>query len=86
MVYNKDYFNIESILGSIQNKGKSNRLSSFLSLAKNCKPCQIYRRMHDVYGEEFLVKNVCKINMGLLLSAFVEKTDNGIKTHRISSK
>ena len=42
-------------------------------VAKKWKPCEIYRRMCDVYGEAILVKNIYKIIMGLPLKTWVEE-------------
>ena len=53
-----------------------------------CKPCKIYRRMCSVYREAcFSLKMFTQqLNMGLPLLALVEKTVNGVETHRLSGK
>ena len=47
-------------------------------VAQKCKPCEIYRRMCDVYGESFFSQKMFthKLTMGLPLQARVKKKLN----------
>ena len=70
LIYSKNYFNLAEIFilrifKMAANQTESSRLEQrsvikFL-VAEKCKPCEIYRRMSDVYGEAcFSEKNVYK--------------------------
>ena len=52
-------------------------------LAKKYKPCEIYRRMYDVYWEACFNPKKCLsgLNMGLPLQAWMEKTVHEVETH-----
>ena len=43
-------------------------------VAEKCKPCEIYRRMYNVYRKAFLVQKIFtdELNMGLLLQSWRE--------------
>ena len=55
---------------------------------EKCKQREINKRLYDVYGEAFCCQNIFthKLNMGLSLWAWVEKTVHGVETHWISGK
>ena len=76
----------------IQNGWKLNRLEQrsvikFL-LAEKCKPCEIYRRLYNEYGEACLVKKMFTnaLNMILSIQAWVKQTVHGVEIHWLSSK
>ena len=65
LVYSKNYFDLTKIFVLRQQIKQCSRLKQksvikFL-LAEKCKPCEIHRRMYDVYREAcFIQKNVYK--------------------------
>ena len=52
-------------------------------MAENCKPCEIYRRIWEVYREAyFSIKMFTNmLNMSLPLQAQVKKKVQGVETH-----
>ena len=89
----KNYFSFTNIFTlrlfkMIANQVKCSRLEQrsiikFL-LAENCKPCEIYRRICDVYGEARFIKKKMftnRLNMSLPQRGWVEKTVHGVETH-----
>ena len=57
-------------------------------LAKNCKPCEIYRKICNVSREAGfnLKKNINEPNTGFPLQTYVKKTIPEIKTYQFSGK
>ena len=73
------------VFGVSQNNNPS---YTFKCKKKMLEPCEIYRRMCYVHGEELFSKKkiINGRNMGLPLRVRVEKTVNGLVTNWLSSK
>ena len=57
-------------------------------LEEKCKPCEMYRRMCDVYGKACFNSRILtnELNMGLPLGTCAEKTVHEVKTYWHSGK
>ena len=57
-------------------------------MAKKCKPCHIYTRMCDVWRKTCFSQKMFtnRLNIGLLLWDWMEKTVHRVETHWLSSK
>ena len=57
-------------------------------MAEKCKPCEINRKMCDVYGEAcFNQNNVYKkAKYRVTITSLSQKTEHGVETHWLSCK
>ena len=57
-------------------------------VAEKSKPCEIYKRMCDMYGEACFNEKICSngLNTDLPQRARVKNTDDGMETYWLSGK
>ena len=93
----KNYFNLTKLLvlrlfKMVKNQAEWSRLeqTSMINffLVEKCKPCEIYWRMFNVYGEACFNQKmfINGLIMGLSLRGRVEKTVHGVEIHWLWGK